>query len=369
MVKLFLLAAKSLISSAGYRVKRAAKKPVKPLFINFPVTYMCNARCVMCDIWKKYGDEKVSKKTQQDELGVEDITRFLKVNRDFLSDLRNIGFTGGEPFLRKDFVEIVRAVSEELPWVDVGAQTNGLLPELVGVKLKKILEFKPNFKLAVSLDGVGKMHDEVRGQKGAYGKAMETIEYAKSLGITGITCGMTLTVRNFDRVGEVAARVESLGCEFSCFLPEISEYFGNSENQSRLSDEQLKVVAEELRDFDYHYFMDNLRSRVSEKTKRTLPCYSGYTSYVIDPYGEVLPCILRGESFGNIKGASLKEIVDSEKAWKLRGKLESCTCWCQCEVSSSAVVAPFDVLKWFLMSRNKKAIIDSMNKKRLEKRL
>lgn len=369
MFRLFVLSAKSLASSISYKLNRTIKRPVKPIFINFPVTYKCNAKCIMCDIWKKYKKDDNGNKRLSDELTVEDIAGFLRKNRDFFSDLRSIGFTGGEAFLRKDIVGVIKAVHKELPWVDIGVQTNGLLPELIRDKIIEILKFYPNFKIAVSLDGIGSTHDEIRGIDGAYKKAVRTIEYATELGITGITCGMTLTSKNFDKIKEVSEKVESLGCEFSCFLPENSEYFGNLNNKNQLTKKELDIIAEELKDFSYHYFMDNLRSQITGRYRRTLPCYSGYTSYVINPYGEILPCILIEENFGNIKDGLFKDIINSEKAWGLRKKLEKCKCWCECEVSSSAIISPFDVVKWFLMNKNKTEILKTLNKKTLFKRL
>ncbi|MDO8748136.1 MAG: radical SAM protein [Candidatus Omnitrophota bacterium] len=370
MIKLFMLAKRRLFSSLGYKLSRGLKKPVKPLFINFIVTYMCNSKCIMCDIWQKYDkDSDRFKKNIADELTLNDITGFVKRNKEFLSDIKSIGFTGGEAFLRKDIVEIIKVVHSQLPWVDMGVQTNGLLPDIIRAKMREILSFYPNFKIAVSLDGIGDVHNEVRGIKDAYTKALTTIQYAKELGISGITCGMTLTPVNFNKIREVAKQVEAMGCEFSCFMAENCEYFGNPDRKKQFTQEQLKVITEELRDFQYHYFMDNLRRQITGESKRALPCYSGYTSYVIDPYGEVHPCILRNEAFGNIKGKAFRDMVINRQAWELRKKLNSCKCWCECEVSSSAIVAPWDVARWILKSRDKMTILRNLNKKTLLNRL
>ena len=198
---------------------------------------------------------------------------------------------------------------------------------------------------------------------------MQTIRYAKELGLTGITCGMTLTVDNFDRIQEVAQKVESLGCEFSCFFAEKSEYFGNKQGNRAFSAQQLNTISGQLEKFRHHYFMDNLRLQISGTAKRTLPCYSGYTSYVINPYGDILPCILAEDSFGNIRQGLFMDIVSSDSSWQIRKKLKTCKCWCQCEVSTSAIVMPFDVLKWFLKSKDKKKIANAFNKKILLNRL
>lgn len=370
MIKLFSLATKRMLSSAYYKSNFCLKRAVKPLFINFPITYLCNSRCVMCAIWKKYNNASGEiERRPQDELKLKDIADFVKNNKGFLSDLKSIGITGGEAFLRDDIVEIIRGIHRELPWVDLGVQTNGLLPDLIKAKIKEILKFYPNFKIAVSLDGLDIVHDRMRGINGAYEKAIQTIRYANELGLTGITCGMTLTTDNFDKILEVAQKVESLGCEFSCFFVEKSEYFGNKQGNRGFSAQQLNTISGQLEKFRHHYFMDNLRIQISGLAKRTLPCFSGYTSYVINPYGDILPCILAQDSFGNIKQGLFKDIVSSDDAWQIRKKLKNCKCWCQCEVSTSAMVWPFDVLKWFLKNKNKVEIIGFLNKKTLIGRL
>ena len=163
MIKLFSLAAKRIFSSAYYKSNLSLGRAVKPLFINFPITYLCNSRCVMCAIWKKYNSAfgEIERKPQ-DELKLKDIADFVKNNKGFLSDLKSIGLTGGEAFLRDDIVEIIRAIHQELPWVDLGVQTNGLLPDLIKEKIVEVLKFYPNFKIAVSLDGLDVVHDRMR---------------------------------------------------------------------------------------------------------------------------------------------------------------------------------------------------------------
>lgn len=355
------LALKKLINGVVMKAKKRLNCPVKPRYINFLVTYKCNGRCVMCDIWKRYQDNK---ELANEELTLEEIKNFLERDKPFLSELRHIGLTGGEPFLREDLAEIIRAIRQILPRTTTGPQTNGLLPELVKERLKEIKEFYPEVGLAVSLDGIGETHDKIRGVKGAFGKAIKTIEYAKGLGIESITSGMTILSSNHNQILKVAKLVESHGCEFSCFLPDSSYYFYNPNKSYQLSDEERKEVIEELRNFSYHYYMDNLRLQLEGKRKKTFSCYSNYTSVVIDPYGNVVPCILRSEIMGNIREKPLKEIMYGKKAKEIRKKLKNCTCWNQCEVSSSALVDPFGVIRWFLTSSDKKGFLQRISRYR-----
>lgn len=362
MIIIFWRGVKKLFESGELKLKKATKSPIKPQFINFIATYKCNSRCTMCDIWKKYlKDEQLAQK----ELSRDEIKTFFESNREYLNEIKSVGITGGDAFLREDIVGIVEDLHITIPHSAIGIQTNGLLPEMICGKIEAIKKFYDGFGLAVSLDGIGETHDKVRGVKGAYQQALKTIEGAKKLGVSSITTGMTVSSLNYRQIHEVKEVSESMGCEFSCFLADTSDYFDNVDsNNYKLSEYQIKEVVECLKEFQHHYYMDNLRLQLEHKRKRNVPCYSGYTSIVIDPYGNVKPCILSPEVFGNIREISLYEIVNSDKAWEIRRKLTGCTCWSQCEVSSSAIVAPLDVVLWWVFRcNNKKGFLKSINKK------
>jgi len=66
---------------------------------------------------------------------------------------------------------------------------------------------------------------------------------------------------------------------------------------------------------------------------------------------------LRFDSFGNIKKQSLAEILTNDNTRKIRAEIKKCSCWSICEVSTSAVVDPWDVGKWFLFYANKKEFL------------
>ncbi|MBN2566251.1 MAG: radical SAM protein, partial [Candidatus Eisenbacteria bacterium] len=65
------------------------------------VTYRCNARCAVCDIWKSPSDPAA-------ELAPEDYA--------WLPDsLRSVNISGGEPFLRDDLPGVVSFVARACP--------------------------------------------------------------------------------------------------------------------------------------------------------------------------------------------------------------------------------------------------------------
>ncbi|MCK4325646.1 radical SAM protein [bacterium] len=362
MKSIFWIGLKSISKAMVLKAKRCWDLPIKPRYLHFNITYQCNLRCRMCNIWKRYRENKAKMK---EEMSLVEIESFFQNNKAFLSNLQSVGLTGGEPFLRPDLVEIVRSIHSILPQARVGIQTNGFLPDIILEKLKDIQSFYPSVSLAVSLDGSEETHDQMRGVRGTYKKAINTIRYAKELGIKSITVGMTLTSLNYHEVLDVYRIAEKYNCEFSCFPAEAGTRYSNIGESYGFSEEEKKKVVEELKEFGYHYYMDNLRLFwEGKKKRRTLPCYSGYTSLDLDPYGNVRPCVLLPDIFGNIKEEPLRKMLYSQRAKAIKEKIKNCSCWCQCEVSSSAVVDPFDVLRWFLTSSNKKKFIQEMNKKK-----
>ena len=70
----------------------------KPYKLTFAITYRCQSRCLTCNIWQM---------KPTNELGLDEIRKFAMAN-----SFKWIEITGGEPFLRSDIVEVVKAFLE-----------------------------------------------------------------------------------------------------------------------------------------------------------------------------------------------------------------------------------------------------------------
>ena len=122
--------------------------PVSPTHAIVAVTDRCNARCRMCDIWKKGRTE---------EMPAEAYERLP-------ASLREINVTGGEPLLRNDLGEVIEAMRGRCPQARIVLSTNGLLPD----KLQALLGRVKDIAVRISVDGIGDLHDRIRGIGGAY---------------------------------------------------------------------------------------------------------------------------------------------------------------------------------------------------------
>ncbi len=78
------------------------------------VTQRCNLRCVYC--------HAEGERSPEAEISLPDIREILRVAASL--GIRSVKFTGGEPLVREDILEIVRAVPEGL---ESSMTTNGIL--------------------------------------------------------------------------------------------------------------------------------------------------------------------------------------------------------------------------------------------------
>jgi len=343
---LFKVAAK-FFETLINRLKYKLNIPLEVQFINLPITYLCNARCSMCDIWQihKNGDELLKQ-----EITVDELIDFFRKNKKRLKKLKNIGITGGEPSLKKDLTKLIVYLREDYPDTRIGIQTHGLTPQIQLPLIKELYDIYPEIGLAVSIDGMEETHEKMRGISDAFARSIETIKGAQALGIKEITCGLTITKWNIDDILAVSELCKDMSCEFSAFMAEEGDYFDNAGNTATsFTEEDKQKVARILENFKYHYYMDNTRLQLLGRRKREIDCYSGQTSFVLDAYGNFKPCLILDETFGNIKKQTLDEIFSSEDAKQKQRELKKCKkCFLQCEVGTSLLSDFTDLTTWFI---------------------
>lgn len=115
---------------------------------HFEVTGNCNLKCVYC-----YNAECKDEKYLKDELSLEEIKKLIKETRKYGTKLFTI--SGGEPFVRKDFFEII----EQMKDCSVAILTNGKL--LNKELIKKLKRFPQIKEFKISWDGF-ESHNQLR---------------------------------------------------------------------------------------------------------------------------------------------------------------------------------------------------------------
>lgn len=174
------------------------KKPV----VVWNVTRACNLSCAHCyaHAVKRRGEKELSH-TQGFAL---------------LDDLADFGvpvvlFSGGEPLVRADVVELARyAVKKGMRAV---ISTNGTL--ITGEKARELKDVGLSY-VGVSLDGMEEVNDRFRGRSGAFKKAMEGIENCKK---AGLKVGLRFTINrmNHHEIPRIFDLLESYDIPRACF--------------------------------------------------------------------------------------------------------------------------------------------------------
>lgn len=279
-----------------------------PYRFTYILTYKCQFKCAMCNIWQK---------PRGAELSLEDIKRFFEKSNGFSW----INLSGGEIFLREDLMDIIEIIlgsCRHLCLLDF--PTNGFLAEAIVGTVKKILSFKklPKLLVTVSLDGPAQLHEQIRNTPGSWERAVETFKRLRLLRSSNfdVFLGMTLQQANLDTFEEtfksVKERVGSLRYgEFHVNLFQISQhYYGNVDNTAAVSKTALRKQMDcimKLRKLPLFSPVGFLERRYQDLAKIYLDkevspifCSALSSSFFMDPAGNVYPCSIYDRAIGNI---------------------------------------------------------------------
>ena len=171
-----------------------------PNKIIFELTMRCNLTCEFCF---------------RDKLSLKELTfkEVITVLENLGPSIKKIGFTGGEVFLRKDIFEILDYLANKK--IKVGLLSNATL--LNEQKIEKLVSY-PNLNIGISLDGLEKTHNNIRG-KNAFEKTFNNIKLINKRIKIGVNT--VITKNNIDEIlpllQKTAPYIHSYCIEFEMF--------------------------------------------------------------------------------------------------------------------------------------------------------
>ncbi|WOO41429.1 polysaccharide pyruvyl transferase family protein [Rubellicoccus peritrichatus] len=301
---------------------RASARPITgkyfkqlPTVLNLNIIDICNSHCRMCNIWKE--EAKTDITTEELEEILSD-RLFRKV--------KHVGVTGGEPTLRDDIVEVFGRIIDTLPNLQaVSIITNCIKGEDVRSKLTQIRDLCQSkgmpFSIMISIDGIGKTHDYIRGTKGNFESAIETLRYAKDeLKITP-TIGCTISKGNVWNMDRFLYFIKENGLVARFRVAEfiVRLYNENRTNDIRnFSDEetyQLKLFFTKLQ---LHYEHNTTYRRTYKNiigmldgNKRAIGCPYQHSGITLGSTGKLGYCAPRSPFVGDCKTTSPHKIYKS----------------------------------------------------------
>jgi len=278
--------------------------------VEIDVTKKCNANCFFC----YQGDTHIDK----DEITFEEIKSLLKELKKL--GTYYIGYSGGEPYARKDFAKIVEC-SKDLGF-RVSIITNGHLMTLSDIdNLYRIGVERLTFSFHSTKRHIYNKHFGLKKGSNLYEKTVENIEYAKKIGLS-VGIATTVTKYNIDDINDLLIYFERIGIGKEQInlnlLLEGNQNIGNY----RPTKEQL---------------YRNSKYFVEKENRNGFLCSAGIISCSIDSQGDVYPCTFFNTPVGNIKNTSLKEIWETSHYLQILrsiddSKFSKCS---DCEVKSS----------------------------------
>jgi len=337
----------------NYRAARLGLvRPSNPITLTYSITSACQSRCKTCNIGLKY---QLDPKRKEDDLKLSEIEKIFQS----LGKIYFFNISGGEPFLRKDLPDIMDLACRHLKPGIIHIPTNAIASDrirsLTSACLEVVNRYNPGIPFTVkpSIDGVGEIHDEIRGVKGNFKQLQKTIVHLKELEKEypnfHLELGTVISRFNMNHLSEIEDYVHSL--DVQSYRNEIAEqrteFFNlsdpitpNAQTYERLVREfaakirsnikrkrKLTKLTESLRLVYY-----DLVIRILRENRQVIPCLAGISNVHINFDGGVWPCCVLGYSqpMGSLRdqGYDFQKIWHSAQANGVREYIRRGNCAC-----------------------------------------
>ncbi|MFQ6103063.1 MAG: radical SAM/SPASM domain-containing protein [Candidatus Glassbacteria bacterium] len=275
----------------------------KVIALSFELTHSCTSKCIHCD--------KGGMKKETGLMRPEDYREYQQTLRPMLVQL-----SGGEPLLRKDIVEIARAVKETngVPYLIVVTNARLLTEEIYReLKMVGVDQF------SISLDFPDERHDAFRQSPGLYRHLLKIVPKLTSLGQDDIVLNTAITRDNFGSLLDIYknALEWNANVSFSAYTPlrtgSMDHFISDPDDLAVLRETITELIRLKQRggrivnsvwtlSGTYEYF----------KNGGYMPgCNAGKRFLVVQPDGTLLPCSMRLERTFSSQEEILQEFTST----------------------------------------------------------
>ncbi len=297
----------------------------------------CCFKCKMCEMWKSADPV--------DAVGTDDWKRFIASLAGMLDGSRELVFSGGEPLLRKDVLELVRFGT------DKGFKT--LMPSngyLIDETMARRIADSGLKEMFVSLDSMNPLtHDFLRGVQGAHARVMRAFDllqkYCPDLRIGIITVISAVNSHELIELAQWVKRSAFLsGMYFQAiakpFFVNLDDHWQNDTPYAflwpkdigaihgvlnsliRLKNENYPIHNYPLQLEIFKTYFENPARRARKAT-----CYAGDYVINVNPLGDISLCCFM-KPIGNIKRDDIRSLWTSEAAVRMRDAMHACDINC-----------------------------------------
>lgn len=302
-----------------------------PLQVLFELTYRCNLKCQMCYQRRQVEQLGVRGGDKARELSADEIKRIIR--RTPVWTL--IVFTGGEPLVRKDALDVITYAARKRRCHIV---TNGTF---ITADSAKALVDAGVMSVGISLDGDQEVHDAIRGIPGTFERTQQAMKNIHRFRVEKghkwplINVKTTISHSNVGHLQRIVAIAEEVQADFCTFqMMNNSINFGGLMTNDDLS--PYAVRPEPIESFDLAALEQELDELIKPRPRkpmvRFLPdlspnefvrhydnrikprdysCHTPWTTLNISAYGDVFPCL--NYYIGNVQREGLAKVWNNAR--------------------------------------------------------
>lgn len=302
------------------------KKLLNGFYFQWHITKTCNCRCEHCYQFDYSNNNELDfKQLVKTFLEIKKFIKYFYQNQ-LKKDkyIPTISLTGGEPFLRNDFLDLLKILSSNKDFFNFAILTNGTLitKEIATIIKKYGISF-----VQISIDGDEQTHDKIRGI-GTFKKAIQGIKYLRDENIN-VSISFTANKLNFKSFPLVVKLGKDLGVN-NVWTDRIIPINDNKQ-LINLSKEETKeyvniINKERENNANENFTVSNYRplQRIGTLYEKDLySCHAGFNNFTILENGDIYPCRRMPVKLGNILSDSLIDIyINNDYMKKLRFEYE-----------------------------------------------
>lgn len=284
------------------------------LLLQWHITNRCNLRCAHCYQETYQGEER----------GLADLLEILRQDQELLAVWResrpgnrvkgHITVTGGEPFVRADFIDLLHEFAMRRNEFTFGILTNGVLIQEDTARC--LAEMRPSF-VQVSIEGPREEHDQIRGP-GNYDKVVTAVRRLVGARIRTII-SFTAHRQNFRLFPEVARLGRQLGVSRVWTDRMIPSGSGKAMEHALMTPTETREYCQIIQaarqeavrsKADHTEIAAHRALQFLAADDSVYHCTAGDSLLTVMPNGDVYPCRRMPVNTGNVFLTSLREIYE-----------------------------------------------------------
>lgn len=270
-------------SELWQKIHHEARQKGFPLRVMFELTYRCNFKCRHCYVPDSY-------KVRRREMSTKEVFSILDQLRD--SGCLYLGFTGGEPFMRRDILDILHYAKK--CGFEVIVYTNG---SLINEKIARELGGMRLNKIDITIPAMSKKaFESISKMSGSHSRVFRAIKFLRGAGVplgfkTCLLKENQSEIRDIERFSASLRALHRLDTTLNRRLDGSEEpfkYRGRLEGISSADGNHRFSPIKSTKP----YFSETGATASALKSTELFPCGAGLSQAAITPQGKLKMCLM-----------------------------------------------------------------------------